>query len=180
MNRTRPAVHCAWRASCWLLPRAWLVVPLGLVVYSLTEPWARARIVLFWGISRSPGALMLVLLSSLGMLVAGVAVAGRRSLRLAAFVHLLSGALMCGVSWRAYEMVQDAGVKALGLIPIASVRPGDGLRAFFVAAIVVLAVGMGELTVVLARGHRARRSGSPPKCGAPAGDGAASSVHVRA
>ena len=181
MAIARRALHRTGHFARWILPRLWLVVPLGLTVYSLTEPWARARIVVFWGITRSPGALALVLMSSLSMLVAGVAVAGRRrSVFLAACVHLASGALMCAVSWRAYDMVEEAGVKALGFIPIASVRPGAGLRAFFAAALVVVAVGAGELVVALVHARRARRAGSLPEGCVQGGSAPVSGTHVRA
>lgn len=158
---------------------------MGLVLYSLTEPWARARIVLFWGITRSPGALVLVLVTTLSMLVAGVAVAGRgNSLRRAAFVHLASGAVMCAVSWRAYQMVQEAGIKALGFIPLASVRPGAGLQAFFAAALAVLAVGNAELVIALVQSRRARRapapSASPARGDDPVGTAGDAGKHVRA
>lgn len=187
MSIVNHVVRTPWRWSRWLLPRLWLVIPMGLAVYSLTEPWARARVVLFWGISRSPGALMLVLVSSLAMVIAGGVVAGRRrALRLAAGVHLVSGAFMCAVAWRAYQMVQDAGVKALGFIPLASVRPGPGLRIFCVAALFVLAVGAGELTIVLVQRRRARRRPAPPAgaedVGTPAREATAGDAvtHVRA
>ena len=168
MSIVNHVVRTPWRWSRWLLPRLWLVIPMGLAVYSLTEPWARARIVLFWGISRSPGALMLVLVSSLVMVVAGGVVAGRRrALGLAACVHLASGALMCAVAWRAYQMVQEAGVKALGFIPLASVRPGPGLQVFCVAALFVLAVGAGELGIALV--WRRRRPPAPPAAASDVG-----------
>lgn len=183
MATMKGVVHAPWRWSRWLLPRLWLVIPMGLAIYSLTEPWARARVVLFWGISRSPGALVLVLVSCMLMVVAGGAVAGRRrSLLLAACVHLATGAMMAMVAWRAYRMVQEAGVKALFVIPLASVRPGRGLQVFCVAALFVLAVGVGELTIALVQRRRRRRGPVPPTphVGTPASEACSAGTHVPA
>jgi hypothetical protein len=145
-----------------LLYSLWLLFPVGLAVYSFTQPWAKARVVLFWGISRSPEAMVLVLLSLLLTVGAGILVAGRRrGATLAAIVHLATGALMCLVSWFAYRMVENAGTKALGFIPLASVRPGPGLRTYFLASLLVLAWGLAGLVRVLLRRRRHRHEPAP-------------------
>ena len=74
-----------------------------LASYSLTQPWAKARIVMLWGISRSPEAVTLVIAALGGMVAASVAVALRGDrLRLAGWVHLFMGVAMCvvaGMAW---------------------------------------------------------------------------------
>ncbi len=140
-----------------------LAPPMALAFYSLTEPWARARVVLIVGISRSPGAMLLVLLSLLATLAAAVAVAGRRrTALLSPLVHLGTGALMCTVSFLAYRMIEQSAVRALGFIPLGSVGPGPGLKHFFIAALMVAGLGLVELTLVLLQRHRrSRRAGQP-------------------
>jgi hypothetical protein len=137
-----------------------LVPPFASAFYSLTEPWARARVVLFMGLTRSLEASLLVA-AGLGLtLAAGIAVAwtGRRQ-RLAGCVHLGTGVVLALVSWRAYVMVREAGVSAL-FIPIASVRPGRGLAAFAAAAGWLVVLGLVELALDI-RQRRGRRRAEP-------------------
>lgn len=138
-----------------------LAPPMALAFYALSEPWARARVVLILGISRSPGAMLLVMLSLLATLAAAVAVAGRRrTALLSPIVHLGTGALMCIVSFMAYRMIEASAVRAFGFIPLGSVGPGPGLKHFFIAALMVVGLGLVELTLVLLQRHRrSRRSG---------------------
>lgn len=148
--------------------------------YSLSEPWARARIVLFWGLTRSPEAL-LILCAGLGVaLAAAIAVAWRnRRPAVSAAVHLAFGLLLCTVAWQAYALVRAAGVRGLGFIPIASVHPGRGLYIFTAAAGWLVALGLLELLLAVlgrrracppAATDRALASdveSSPPPLGAP-------------
>jgi len=150
------------RLGLWLLPLVGLLPGLALALLSLTEPWASARVVLVWGVSRSPGAQVLVLVAVLGTLAATVAVAGRgRYFGIAAAVHLVAGALMYAVARAAYSMVSHAGVRALGLLPLASVHPGPGLRHFTLGSLLVMALGLVELVLALTW-HRKRRRLAPP------------------
>jgi hypothetical protein len=132
------------------------VIPSFLVAtYSLTLPWAKARVMGVMGISKSPEAVLLVIITMAGMVAATVAAAMRgHRLRIAALVHLSLGLLMCGVSFAAYRMVLGAGKRVLG-IPLASVHPGPGWRLFAAAAIgVVLLAGL-ELWVARKRSRSA-------------------------
>lgn len=138
----------------WLLPLVGLIPAFLLAIYSMTEPWARARVVGVWGISRSPGAALLLAICLSGMVAASVAVAARgRRDRLAGIVHLLTGAMMGIVAYTAFSMTRHAGIKLL-FIPIASVRPGRGLRHFVISAGLVVLLGVAELIVVAARKRR--------------------------
>jgi hypothetical protein len=134
-----------------------LVPPFASAFYSLTEPWARAKVVLLWGLTRSLEASLLVA-AGLGLTLAGgiaVAWTGRRQ-RLAGLVHLSTGVVLALVSWRAYTTVREAGVSAL-FIPIASVRPGRGLMAFAAAAAWLVVLGLVELTLDARQRRRGRR-----------------------
>ena len=136
---------------------AGLLPAFALAFFSLTQPWARARVVLFWGVARSPEAALLLLGGLAAAFVAGAAVAwtGRRAW-LTAWVHLGTAALLGAIAWQAYRMIRDAGVHALGFVPIASVRTGRGLHAFAAAALWLLALGLLELTLAARRRRRRR------------------------
>jgi hypothetical protein len=122
-----------------------------LAVYSLTRPWAKARVMGLMGISKSPEAVLLVMVTTAGLIAATVAAAMRGNrLRIAAAVHLGIGLLMCAVSFSAYRMVLSAGKKILG-IPLASVHPGPGWRLFALAALWVVLLAGVELVVASRR-----------------------------
>jgi len=148
------------RRSPWRAIRiATLVPPFAAAFYSLSQPWARARVVVVWGISRSVEATLLVAACLAVAMAAGIALTWhRRRLRLVATVYLSVGLLLAVVSWQAFTMVRDAGVRALGFIPIASVHPGRGLHLFAAAAAWMLALGGIELALVLAARRRTPRS----------------------
>jgi hypothetical protein len=135
-----------------------LVPPFASAFWSLTEPWARARVILVWGLTRSPEASLLVAGGLAATLAAGIAVAwtGRRQ-RLAGCVHLATGAMLAFVSWRAYVMVTEAGVSAL-FLPIASVQPGRGLLLFAAAAAWLVVLGLLELAFDARSRVRRRRA----------------------
>jgi hypothetical protein len=149
-----------YRPPLDLVPLLGLIPAFLLATYSLTEPWARGRAMIFWGIRRSPGAAMLLAVTLAGMVAATIAVASRGRRRgLAAPVHLALALLMGAVAFTAYSMIKHAGVKLLGLVPLASVRPGRGLLLFLIASICVLLLGL--LEVWLWRRSRSReRAGS--------------------
>ena len=105
---------------------------------------------------------LLPALALAGTIAATVAIAGRTRLRLVAFVHLATGTLLCGVAWLAFSMVRHAGVRALGVLPVAAVRPGPGLRHFVLAALCVVALGVVELVVALLR-RRGASTREPPR-----------------
>ena len=129
------------------LPLLGIVPSFVLASYSLTQPWARARIVMLWGISRSPEAVTLVIAALGGMVAASVAVALRGDrLRLAGWVHLFMGLAMCVVAGLAYRYISHSGLKFL-FIPIASVKPGRGLTQFVIASLMVSLLGVIELIV---------------------------------
>ena len=141
-----PSTDLGPRKRWRIIGIAALVPPFATAFYALTEPWARARVVAVWGITRSVEATLL-LAAGLALALAGgilVAWTGRR-LRLAGLVHAGIGLLLAGISLQAFAMVRDAGVRALGFIPIASVRPGRGLLAFFAAAMWLLVFGLVEI-----------------------------------
>jgi hypothetical protein len=125
---------------------AGLLPAFGLAFYSLTQPWAKARIVFVWGLSRSPEALVMLCAGLVVALVAAIAVAwpGRRP-AVSAVVHLAFGLLLGTVAWQAYALVREAGVRALGFLPIASVQPGRGLYVFTLSAAWLVALGLAEL-----------------------------------
>ncbi len=140
------------RARIALLPLLGLIPSFLLAIYSMTEPWAKARVVGVFGISRSPEATLLIATSLAGMVAASVAVATRgKRPELACGVHLATGLLMVAVAWAAFAMVRSASIRILGIIPFASVRPGPGLRHFLVASILVVALGGLEGLIGLAR-----------------------------
>jgi hypothetical protein len=117
------------------LPLLGIVPSFVLASYSLTQPWAKARIVMLWGISRSPEAVTLVIAALGGMLAASVAVALRGDrLRIAGWVHLFMGLAMCVVAGLAFRYISHSGLKFL-FIPIASVKPGRGLMQFVIASL---------------------------------------------
>jgi hypothetical protein len=141
-----------------------LLPPFAVAFWALTLPWARARVVGFWGLTRSPEAALLVAVA-LGIALAGglaAAWTGRRQ-RLAGWLHLATGAALAGVAWQAYRIVRDAGVSAL-FIPIASVKPGRGLYLFAAAAVWLLVLGALELGL----DRRARRGRRAPRTPDPA------------
>jgi hypothetical protein len=131
-----------------LLTTLGLLPSLVLALYSLTEPWARARVVGVWGVSKSASAQVLVIGSVLAILVVsiGVFARGRRLLSIAA-LHLVLGFSMIAVSILALDRIKHAGVSALGLLPIASVRSGPGVKIFFLAAFLVVLLGAIELAI---------------------------------
>jgi len=141
-----------WR-NFFRLGVAGLIPPFLLAFASLTQPWAKARIVVFWGLSRSPEAVVILIAGLAAALAAGVAVAwsGRKP-ALSAAVHLAFGLLLAAIAGQAYEMVRDAGVRALGFVPIASVRPGRGLFAFAAAALGLMLLAILEFAVAARRG----------------------------
>jgi hypothetical protein len=141
-RRGRPSIlPAAARRHIAILPIAGLVPSFLLAIYSMTEPWAKARVVGVFGISRNPEAALLIAVSLAAMVGAGVAMATRRrGPLLASVVHLITGLFMCSVAWAAFGMVRRASVKIL-FIPFASVHPGPGLRHFLIAALLVVALG---------------------------------------
>ena len=153
--RRRRAARSPWRA----IRIATLLPPFAAAFYSLSQPWARARVIAVWGISRSVEATLLVA-ACLGVaLAAGLALTWhRRRPRLVATVYLGVGLLLAVVSWQAFTMVREAGVRALGFIPLASVRPGRGLHAFAAAAGWMLVLGGLELGLVFTARRRSPRS----------------------
>ena len=166
MFRSRKTPRTAGRAlPGWRVLRLLaLLPPFAAAFVALTEPWARARVVGFWGLTRSPEAAVLVA-AALGVALAGGLAAvwtGRRQ-RLAGWLHLLTGVALAVVSWQAYRIVRDAGVSAL-FIPIASVRPGRGLLLFASAAAWLLVLGALELVC----DRRARRRRGAPRAADPA------------
>jgi hypothetical protein len=143
-----------------LLPLVGIIPSFLLAAYSLTQPWARGRFMLVLGISRSPGAALLVVLMLAGMVAVSMTAAARfRYLTLAGAVHLAMGALMGGVSWIAFRMVRHAGVKLLGFVPLTSIHPADGLWLFLAASLMVMVLGLVEIAV--SRERRRRRTRAP-------------------
>jgi hypothetical protein len=147
------------------LGAAGLVPPFALAFYSLTQPWAQARVVLVLGITRSAGATILVVAALGAALVAGVGLAlhGGRP-RTTGLVHLGMGLLLGLVSWKAYTLIRAAGVRAL-FIPIASVHRGPGWFDFTLAAVLLGLLGLVELSLahrlVRRRRHAARSAAAP-------------------
>lgn len=147
------------RRQVSLLPLVGLIPSFLLATYSLTEPWARARVLGVWGMSRSPGAALLVVMTLAGMVAASVAVATRSGRReIAAAVHIATGSLMVIVAWAAFSMIKHSGVRLLGFVPLASVRPGRGLRLFVIAAGLVVLLGLIEMVLALRRRRPAQGS----------------------
>jgi hypothetical protein len=140
-----------------LLPLLGIVPAFVLAMYALTEPWARGRLLLVIGISRSPEAALLVLFSLVAMVSATVTVAFRaRRLRTAGLVHLLAGVVMVGVTWQAYRMVEATAIRLFGLIPLGSIHPARGLWLFLAAALAVLGLGLVEIGIGALRARRRR------------------------
>ncbi|MDM7914721.1 MAG: hypothetical protein QUU85_05565 [Candidatus Eisenbacteria bacterium] len=138
------------RAQVALLPLLGLIPSFLLATYALTQPWARGRALLLVGISRSPGAALLLAMTLLAMVGMSVAVATRTRRRdVAAGVHVGTAVLMAVVALAAFRMIRHAGVKIL-FVPIATVHPGRGLRLFVLAAGLVLALGLVEFLLPLA------------------------------
>ncbi len=145
-----------------LLPLLGIIPSFLLAAYSLTQPWARGRFMLVLGISRSPGAALLVVMMLAGMVAVSVTAAARfRYLTLAGAVHLAMGALMGGVSWIAFRMVRHAGVKLLGFVPLTSIHPADGLWLFLAASFMVMVLGLVEIAVSQERRRRRERTRGP-------------------
>ena len=163
---TRPRVAERLRKQCRrhvsLLPLLGLIPSFLLASYSLTEPWAGARVMFVWGISKSPDATLLVIITLAGMVAASVAVAARGGRHgTAAAVHLATGGFMLAVAWVAYSMIRHAGVRLFGFVPIAAVRPGRGLLHFVIAALLVVALGILEAALVRSRSRASDPSPSP-------------------
>lgn len=145
-----------------LLPLVGIIPSFLLAAYSLTQPWAQGRFMLVLGISRSPGAALLVVMMLAGMVAVSVTAAARfRHLALAGAVHLGMGVLMGGVSWIAFRMVRHAGVRLLGFVPLTSIRPADGLWLFLTASIMVIMLGLVEIAVSRERRRRRGRARRP-------------------
>jgi len=138
---------------------AGLVPAFALAFFSLTQPWAQGRVAGVFGITRSAGATVLVFAALGAALAAGIGLAwhGGRP-RTTGLVHLAMGLLLGYVSWKAYVMIRDAGVRAL-FVPIASVRRGPGWFSFSLGAALLVLLGLGEL-VLAERFTRRHRRGS--------------------
>jgi hypothetical protein len=153
-SRRDPALQRHWKIATERLrphrskiPLVGVTPPVLLAVYALTKPWAKARALGVLGISKSPEAALLLIMSLAALVAVSVAATMRgHRLRIAATVHFLTGLFMCAVAVAAYRMVLGAGKKLLG-IPLARVHPGPGLRLFAAAAAIVLLLGGVELIV---------------------------------
>lgn len=151
----REAIRVVYRKQVALLPLLGLIPSFLLATYSLTQPWAKGRTLIVLTISRSPGAALLLAVTLAGMVAASVAVATKsRGRGVAAAVHLGTGTLMCAVAYAAYSMIRHAGVRFLGVIPIATVRPATGLRLFLIASVLVALLGLVELGLWIGRRRR--------------------------
>ncbi len=142
-----------------LLAKLGPLPPFTLAVLALREPWARARVVGVFGVSRSPEAVAL-LLGVLALAIVAAQLASRRGPRRAGMLHVAIGIAMAFVSVMAYRMIRDAGVKALWVIPVASVQPGRGLALYAGAAVGFILLGAGE--ILLAWRAARRRAQVPP------------------
>ena len=104
------------------------------------------------------GALCVVaLVGAVALVFIGSAVAiwtGRR-IGLAGAIHVAAGVFLGAIAWQAFEMVRDAGLKALWFV---SVRPGRGLHGFGLAAALLVLLGLAELGIASWRRQRSRRS----------------------
>ena len=127
------------------LPVAGLIPSFLLAVWSLTQPWVRGRALLVVGISRSPGAAILLAVTLAGMVGASVAVGtkGRRPV-LAGVVHAATALVMVVVALIAYGMIKRTKICLLKLIPLGSVHPAIGLHTFLIASLLLLGVGSAE------------------------------------
>jgi hypothetical protein len=134
----------------------YLLPPYALGFAALFEPWARARVTLVWGVSRSPEAILLLALGLAIALGAGLFAFWKGRACTTALVHLGTGLLLGVVAYQAFDMVRDAGMRALGLLPLVSTRPGPGLRHFALAAALLVLLGAVELVIALWR-RRARQ-----------------------
>lgn len=130
-----------------------------LATWAMSQPWARGRFLIVWGIRKSPEAVALVVMAVVAMVVSSVTVALRaRRLRTAALLHLATGGGMLIVTWLAWRLVRRSGVKLFGLVTLASVTPSIGFYLFLVASALVTLLGALELVVALRRARaRARR-----------------------
>lgn len=139
------------------LGAAGLVPGFALAFYSLTQPWAKARVVLVLGITRSAGATMLVIAALAAALVVGIGLAlhGGRP-RTTGLVHLAMGVLLALVSWKAYLMIRAASVSAL-FVPIASVHRGPGWFTFTLGAALLVLLGLLEVALADRFTRRYRR-----------------------
>jgi len=151
----RETIRIVYKRQVALLPLVGLIPSFLLATYSLTQPWAKGRAFVLLSISRSPGAALMLAVTLAGMVTASVAVATRvRGRGVAAAVHLGTGVLMCVVAYGAYSMIRHAGVRLLGLIPIATIRPARGLTLFLVASVLVALLGLIELSLWRAKRRR--------------------------
>lgn len=147
--RVRPAF--SW------LPVIGLVPAFLLATWSLTQPWARGRAMLVVGISKSPSAVLLVVITIAAVVGASIVVATRGRRRdVAAAVHIAAGIGMVCVALAAFDLIQHAPTKLLGVVPVATVEPARGLYLFLGAAVAVLALGLLEAGLAALK----RRSGA--------------------
>lgn len=154
-------VRVFYRRQIALLPLLGLIPSFVLATYSLMQPWATGRALVFFKITRSPGAALLIAVTLAGMVASSVAVATRgRSRGPAAAVHLSMGVLMVAVAAIAFHMVRTARTKILGLVPVAAVHPGPGLKMFLIASAMVAALGLIELGLWV----RDRRRAEAKRC----------------
>lgn len=135
--RVRPAF--SW------LPVIGLAPAFLLATWSLTQPWARGRALLVVGISKSPSAALLVVVTIAAVVGASI-LAGTRGRRrdIGAAVHIVAGLLMVAVALAAFDLIRHAPTKLLGVVPVASVHPAKGLYLFLASAVAVLALGLLE------------------------------------
>lgn len=142
-----------------LLPMIGILPSFILATWAMSQPWARGRFLMVWGIRKSPEAVALVVMAVVAMVVSSVTVALRaRRLRTAAYLHLATGIGMLAVTWLAWRLVRRSGVKLFGLVTLASVRPALGFSLYLVASALVTLLGALELAVALRRARdRARR-----------------------
>lgn len=108
--------------------------------------------------TRSPEAVAL-LLGVLALAVIAAQFASRYGPRRAGMLHIAIGIAMAFVSVMAYRMIRDAGVKALWVIPVASVRPGRGLVLFAGAAVGFILLGTGEILLAWRAARQRARIG---------------------
>jgi len=145
------------------------VLPLGLALFALGQPWAKARVAAVWGLSRSPQAAALVGASLAACVVAAVLVAARaRRPRVAALLHAAIGVAMGAVCVAAFRMITDSNVNALWFVPVARVRPALGWNCFAAAAAGFVLLGGIEWWVAeRARGRAlaSAETGEPSRAG---------------
>lgn len=137
--------HARARPAFSWLPVLGLVPAFLLATWSLTQPWARGRALLLVGISRSPSAALLVVVTLAAVVGASIMAATRGRRRdIAAGVHIVAGIAMIVVALGAFHLIRHAPTKLLGFVPVASVKPATGLYIFLGAAVAVLALGALE------------------------------------